>query len=251
MDLDLAGKHALVTGGSRGIGKQVALQLAKEGVDVAIAARGSDGLQSAAREIEAESGRAVHWGAMDTGDPVSIQSGVGRLSEVLGGIDILVNAAARPGGQEAWPAWNEVSDERFFEEMRVKVLGYLRTAECVAPHMMAKRWGRIVNVSGLAARRSGTWLLSVRSISVSALSKNLADELTPFGITVNTVHPGATRTEATSDEQAARATGNLLGRMVEAAEVADVVTFLCSPRSVAITGDTITAGGGVPRVIYY
>ena len=121
-------------------------------------------------------------------------------------------------------------------------MGYLRCAHEVAPRMVSQGWGRIVNVSGLAARQSGSILGSIRNVSVAALSKNLADELSPHGVTVTVVHPGATRTERTSDETASRFTGNLIGRIVEAGEVAFVVAFLASPKSAAITGDAIAVG---------
>jgi NAD(P)-dependent dehydrogenase (short-subunit alcohol dehydrogenase family) len=83
------------------------------------------------------------------------------------------------------------------------------------------------------------------------MSKNLAEELAPHGVNVVTVHPGLTRTEATSDGAAGHPAGNLVGRMIDAREVAYVVTFLASPKSVAIDGDAIAAGGGVPGVIHY
>ena len=144
-----------------------------------------------------------------------------------------------------------MTEEALFEELQVKVLGYLRVAQAVAPFMISNGWGRIINISGLAARQSGSVIGSVRNVAVSALSKNLADELAPHGINVVTVHPGTTRTEATTPEAAARPATNLVGRLIDATEVAHVVTFLASPKSVAIDGDTIAAGGGVPRAIYY
>ena len=144
-----------------------------------------------------------------------------------------------------------MTSELFFEEMNTKVLGYLRCAQAAAPYMIERGWGRIINLSGLAARQSGSVLGSVRNVAVVAMTKNLADELGPHGINVTVVHPGATRTEATSEEAAVRPTANLVGRLIDAREVAYVVAFLASPKSVAITGDTIVAGGGVPRVIYY
>jgi NAD(P)-dependent dehydrogenase (short-subunit alcohol dehydrogenase family) len=146
------------------------------------------------------------------------------------------------------------------------VMGYLRTAREVAPHMIAAGWGRIINISGLAARSTGSIVGSMRNVAVAALTKNLADELGPKGINVTVVHPGLTRTEKTAPLVAARAAsagvsegeieqrmaGNILiGRMVDAAEVADIVAFLASPRSVAINGDAIACGGGVRGAIHY
>ena len=251
MDLELTGKRALVTGGSRGIGKAIARELALEGADVAIAARDQDRIDATVAELARESGRRVIGTSTDTGNGESVEAMVRTSAEALGGIDVLVNAAAQPGGQRPAPRWDGVTGEALFEEIRVKVLGYLRVAQAVAPYMIASRWGRIINVSGLAARQTGSVIGSTRNVAVSAMSKNLADELAPHGINVVTVHPGITRTEATSEEAAQRPAANLVGRMIDAREVAYVVTFLASPKSVAIDGDTIAAGGGVPGVIYY
>ncbi len=126
--------------------------------------------------------------------------------------------------------------------------------------------GRIVNISGLAARQTGSAVGSIRNVAVAALTKNLADELGPFGINVTVVHPGLTRTERTApliqaraaaqgispqDVEAQMASGNAIGVLLDARDVAHVVVFLCSPKSRAIHGDVIAAGGGVPRSIHY
>ena len=251
MDLELTGKRALVTGGSRGIGKAIARELLREGADVAIAARDQARIDATVAELARESGRRVVGTSADTGDGSSVAAMVKASADALGGVDILVNAAARPGGQQPAPRWDAVTEEALFEEIRVKVLGYLRVAQAAAPYMIASGWGRIINVSGLAARQTGSVIGSVRNVSVAAMSKNLADELAPHGINVVTVHPGITRTEATSEEAAQRPAANLVRRMIDAREVAYVVTFLASPKSVAIDGDAIAAGGGVPGPIYY
>ena len=107
--------------------------------------------------------------------------------------------------------------------------------------MIHHGWGRIINISGLAARQSGSTIGSIRNVAVSAMTNNLADELGPHGINVTVVHPGITRTERTTEELAARVTGNTIGRIV----------FLASPKSASITGDAIACGGGVPRAIHY
>lgn len=266
MDLELSGKIAIVTGGSRGIGKAIARQLAGEGCDVALVARRAEALEVAAAEIAAETGRRVIGVAADTGVDANVRSMVQRVVAEWGRVDILVNCAAQPGGQAPPPALGEITDDLFWNDVNVKVLGYLRCAREVAPIMVEQRWGRIVNVSGLAARSTGSTIGSVRNVAVVALTKNLADELGPKGINVTVVHPGTTRTEKTPAVVAARAEqqglpveevekrmgqANLIGRLVDAREIAYVVAFLASPKSVAINGDVIAAGGGVRQAIYY
>ena len=129
---------------------------------------------------------------------------------------------------------------------------YLRTARALAPHLVQNGWGRIVNIGGLALYRTGRPVATLRNVGVAAITKNLADELGPRGINVTAVHPGPTRTEQTDPATVAwAATRNTLGRIVEASEVANVVAFLASPLSVAINGEAIPVGGGLPGDIRY
>ena len=266
MDLKLTGKRALVTGGSKGIGKAIARQLALEGVDVVISARNATDLTATAAELVTETGRRVVGVTADTNSDDSVKALIEATVEALGGIDILINCAAKPGGQAPPPKLAEVTDALFFDDVNVKVLGYLRTAREAAPYMAAGGWGRIINISGLAARQTGSIVGSIRNVAVAALTKNLADELGPKGINVTVVHPGLTRTEKTGPLVAARAaaagvteaevesrlSANIsIGRIVDAAEVADIVAFLASPRSAAINGDAIACGGGAKGAIHY
>jgi NAD(P)-dependent dehydrogenase (short-subunit alcohol dehydrogenase family) len=250
MDLQLAGKTALVTGGSRGIGRAVARALAQEGVDVALVARGREALEAAATELASATGRTVAAFAGDTGDDASVRQVVAAAAARLRGLDILVNCAAPTGG--AAPPLAELRDEQVWTDLNVKVLGYLRCARAAAPYMTERGWGRIVNLGGLAARGAGAMSTSVRNVAVVALTKNLAEELSPRGINVTAVHPGPTRTEATPADAAARmAHLTSVRRAIAADDVAAVVAFLCSPRAVAINGDVIAAGGGLGPAIYY
>ena len=145
-------------------------------------------------------------------------------------------------------------------------MGYIRCAREVVPGMKAAGWGRIVHISGLASRQTGNTVGSIRNVAVAALAKNMAVELGPAGIQVCVVHPGLTRTERTAPLVAARAQAsgkseaeierqmaqlNSIHHIVSAEEVAWVVAFLCSPRSRAINGDAIVAGGGAPGSIHY
>ena len=266
MDLQLEGKRALVTGGSRGIGKAIALELSQEGCDVTIAARDPQRLADAAAEIEAETGRSITCLTVEMSDDDSVRAMVASAAEAMGGLDILVNNAASPGSVYGPKPLAELTEEIVLADINVKVMGYLRCAREAAPHMQRAGWGRIVNVSGLAARGSGNTVGSIRNVSVAAMTKNLADELGPDGINVTVVHPGLTRTEATpariaqlaelggiteAEAEARMAAGNSVRRIIDSEDIAAIVAFLASPRSVAITGDTIAAGGGVGRAIHY
>ena len=266
MDLQLTGKRAVVTGGASGIGRATATLLAAEGADVVIASRSADRLRQAAEEIGASSGRPVHPVPVDTSDETSVRAMAARAAELVGPIEILVNCAAVPAGQRPAGGFETITSEMFWADVNVKVLGYLRCAQALAPGMIAAGWGRIINVSGLAARSTGSVVGSIRNVSVAALTKNLADELGRHGVNVTVVHPGLTRTEATPGVVAATASregiepaaverrlaaGNVVGRMITADEVAAVIVFLASPRSSAINGDAVACGGGAPRAIHY
>jgi NAD(P)-dependent dehydrogenase (short-subunit alcohol dehydrogenase family) len=245
MDLELKGKRAIVTGGSRGIGKAIAGVLAAEGVDVVIAARGQAALERTAAELTAFTGRRIVPVVADTGRKDSVDALVESAVRSLGGVDILVNNAAVPGGISNAARLAEVVDEQVLEDINIKVVGYLRTARAVAPHLVAHGWGRIINIGGLALYNTGRPVATIRNVGVAAVTKNLADELGPRGVHVNALHPGATRTEKTEPEQARQAAARVsIGRIVDAKEVAWVVAFLASPRSVAINGEAIAVGGG-------
>jgi NAD(P)-dependent dehydrogenase (short-subunit alcohol dehydrogenase family) len=266
MDLQLEGKAALVTGGSRGIGKAIALALAREGADVALLARDAVRLGAAAEEIHAATGRRVTTVSADTSDTRAVDDAVASVTAELGRIDILVNNAARPGGAPPRPGIEHLPDDGFLEEMNTKVLGYVRCARAVAPGMKERGWGRIVNISGLAARQTGNAIGSMRNVAVAALTKNFAAELGPFGINVTCVHPGLTWTEGVEAMMEARArerggtleearqrlaAGNSVRRIIDASDIGNLVAFLASPLSIAINGDSIAAGGGLGNAIHY
>lgn len=266
MDLELQGKVAIVTGGSRGIGKAVGRELAAEGTNVALVSRSMATLEPAVADISGSAKGKVQGFACDTTDDASVKAMVDAVAKAFGRVDILVNCAAKPSGQAKPPSLAEITTEEFWDHMNTKVMGYLRTAREVAPHMIKQRSGRIINVSGLGARRTGTTIGSIRNVGVAALTKNLADELGRHGICAVCVHPGLTRTEATAGVVAAQAKAqgvseaeiekrlaatNVLNTLITAEQIAHVCTFLASPKSIALNGETIGAGGGTPQSIHY
>ena len=263
MNLDLSGKTAMITGGSRGIGKSVAFSLAAEGVDIAICAREERSLAKTSKDLSNAFGTNVYFQTADTRNTESINDFVSATINKLGKVDILINNAAAPGGLVMGPL--ETADpEKLLDDLDTKVVGYLRASKAIAPHMKRLGWGRIVNIGGLAARSGGT-ISGMRNIALTHLTKTLSNELGPYGINVNLVHPGATRTERTQplqqeisenegvniDELEKRSSlGVDVRRMIDASEVASLVTFLASPLASAVTGEAIAAGGGVGPAVF-
>tara|TARA_S200000501_G_scaffold8715_1_gene7733 strand:+ start:309 stop:1103 length:795 start_codon:yes stop_codon:yes gene_type:complete len=264
MDLQVSGKVALITGSNRGIGKATAITLSKEGVNIALLARNKDLLAQTKKEIsEISPNIKVEYFICDTKSNDEVQETVENIEKTFGTIDILVNcAAALPEDSTL----ENFDDKKLFEQIEVKVAGYIRCAKSVAPIMKKNGWGRIINISGLNARNSGNLIGSMRNISVSSLTKNLADNLGPFGINVNVIHPGLTYTERSdtgieelskkqniSFEEAKEKmlSNNSINKVITAYDIANIVAFLSSPISKSINGEPIPAGGGMKGFIYY
>jgi len=265
MDLQLAGKVAIVTGATGPLGRATALVLAQEGASVVMAARTQATLDAAVAQVQAQAGGGSVTGLLcDVTNDASVEDMVDEVVRRFGSVDILVHSAApsvRSGGasgaNEALP-----DREAFNAEMDVKLFGAVRCVRAVAPHMEAAGWGRIVLLSGTNARNSGSAAGSMRNASVIALAKNLADEYGPKGINVSTVNPGIVKTEKTPGRaqrlgmtleafEASVGRETAIGRMVTGEEVAWVIAFMCSPKSVSIAGDVVTVSGGAGKAIYY
>ena len=270
MDLGLEGKRAIVTGGSKGIGKAIARELAREGVDVAIVARSRDQLESTAKELAVETKRRVIPLVADVTSKEQVDRMVAEAAERLGGLHILVNSGSPPGGTATGPI-ETVIDEDLLQDFNVKYVGALRCVRAAIPFLKQQGWGRIINISGTNARNAGNLSGGARNGALVHFTKTLAVHLGRHGITVNCVHPGVTRTERTPRLLAARATelgvtpdeaeqrdfapdsprGNAIGRMVDASEIAYVTAFLASEKSWSISGELIVATGGAGRAVYY
>jgi NAD(P)-dependent dehydrogenase (short-subunit alcohol dehydrogenase family) len=268
MDLQLKGKAAFITGGSMGIGKAAALELAREGVDVAIAARRLPILEEAAAELRAALAGVAGAGrvlpvAVDTTDMASVNAAMAKTAEAFGRIDILVNGAAHPGGLVR-SELAEADPQGLLQDIDIKVVGYFRCAKAVAPYMREHRYGRIINIGGLTGRGSKQ-LSGMRNVAIVHMTKTLSDQLGPDGITVNTVHPGVVETphihelyEKEAQKQgisAAEVEANYvkvtpIRRVLQPEEMGWIIAFLASPRSGSITGESLGCDGGLTRGIF-
>ena len=270
MELGLRGKHAIVTGGSKGIGKAIARELAREGVDLAIVARSRAPLEATARELESETGRQIIPLVADVTSKEQIDRMVAQAAERLGGLHILVNSGSPPGGTATGPI-ETIIDQELLDDFNVKYVGALRCARAAIPYLKEQGWGRIINISGTNARNAGNLSGGARNGSLVHFTKTLAVHLGRYGITVNCIHPGTTRTERTAGLLAARAAelhitpdevergdfapdsprGNAIGRMVDASEIAHLTVFLASDKAWAVSGELVVATGGAGRAVYY
>lgn len=256
MDLELQGKVAIVTGGSKGIGKAIALELAKEGVDVAIASRSKGPLEKTAKELSAETGRKITPIVADMTIWDDVQNMVETTLSTLGKVDILINNAAMVGGQVKGTL-AEATEKDMSEDLDTKVVGYFRCMKAVVPHMQKQKWGRIISIGGVSARQSTIY--GMRNTAVVHMTKTFSDQLGADGITLNVVHPGLTLSEGVETMLDSRAQSQGIGRdeieknitqnvaikrAIDPKELAWLVTYLSSPKAECITGEVIAAGGG-------
>ena len=263
MDLRLNGKVAVVTGGSLGIGRQVAEAFSAEGVRVAIVARSKDTLEKAAREISAKTGVEVLAVPADVSNTAQVEEAIQQIADRFGRLDILVNGAAHPGGLVRSEI-EHADPEGLLEDINIKVVGYMRFAKAAAAHMRAGGFGRIINIGGLTGRGSKQ-LSGMRNVAIAHMSKTLSDQLGPSGITVNVIHPGVVETPHIQElyEKEAKLQGltaqqveanyakaTPIRRVLQVNEIADVVLFLASERAGAITGESIAVDGGITRGIF-
>jgi NAD(P)-dependent dehydrogenase (short-subunit alcohol dehydrogenase family) len=265
MDLQLKGKRALISGASRGLGRAIALELGLEGADCAISARGMGALRATAAELAAAGGRKCVPIHADTNDHESIKRMVDSAAAALGGLDILVNCAARVMKGEARETLENTADDLILKDYNEKVVGYLRCIRAVVPHLRKAGGGRILNLSGSAARFGGFLSSGARNAAIVNMSKSLSMELAPQQIYVNTILPGVTRTEAFDEKMRLQAetkgipveehirqvsARRTLGRVVTAEELASVAVFLVSPRAIGINGETIAVTGGEGTTVH-
>ena len=259
MDLGLNGKRAIVTGGSRGIGKQCALALAQEGVQVCIAARTQETLNQALTEIN-QTGPKGHAVAGDLTTQANCEKVVQATIARFGGVDILVNNVGAARNVDIL----ELSPELIDDALALKTYSYLRMSQLVIPYMKKNRWGRIINIAGSAGTSPtrGNIPTGAANITILNITRALSDAVSGDGILVNTVCPGLTNTGRARTQQGARAEregrdveallqalGQELpaGRIAEPEEVANVVVFLASEACSYMFGTALYMDGGKRR----
>jgi NAD(P)-dependent dehydrogenase (short-subunit alcohol dehydrogenase family) len=260
VDLNLSGRRALITGGSKGIGLAIAAELAAEGVDVAICARNPGEVEAAAQRLRG-SGRTVHAQVADVTDPDQVVDVVERSAQALGGLDILVNnaGAAHPGNFES------LSDDDWRADLDVKLFSQIRCTRAALPHLRASPAPRVININSVYARYPDPsfFATTVNRAACLNLSKALAREFGTDGILVNSVNIGFVVTPQWENIRARRAPDSTpeeffaslakdevpLGRFGSVDEVSGLVAFLASDRSSYLTGTSIDVAGGMGKYV--
>jgi NAD(P)-dependent dehydrogenase (short-subunit alcohol dehydrogenase family) len=248
VDLSLEGKVAVITGGSKGIGRRIADVFAEAGAAVALAARGEGDLTQAAKEIEAAGGRALPV-VTDVGEPSAVQNLIDRTVAELGTVDILVNNAGSAPFLSTLAQIREGGFEKYF---RINFLGAMYASKAVAPILLEKGAGCVLNVASVAGyiASPGLTYYSTAKAALINLTKTLALEWASSRIRVNAVAPGWVETEMNVVARQSPKFYNMalagipLGRWGTADDVAGAALFLCSPAASFITGATLVIDGG-------
>ncbi len=257
MDLGLQGRVAFVAAASKGLGRAVAEELAAEGVDLFLCARGADTLQQTATEIADRSNVRVIASAGDVSKAEDVRRLVREAITQLGKIDILVtNAGGPPGGK-----FESLTAENWSDAVDLTLLSVVNLTREILPGMKERRWGRVINITSIAARQPVDGLMLSNSVraAVTGFAKTLSNEVAPFGVTVNNILPGYTRTERVEQlsettarregiprEQAlSRWEGEIpMQRLGEPREFGAVAAFLASERASYVTGVSLPVDGG-------
>ncbi len=262
MDLQLDGKIVAITGGSMGIGKAIALGMAREGCKVALCARGREGLEAAAREVTDATGREALSITADLTSDADAKKFIDRTAEHFGRIDILVNnAGAAPGG-----VLEGLSEDDWEAALQLKFMGYVRCTRHVIPHMRRQGGGRIVNLIGNDGVKHSYWEIAPGAANAAGqnFTLSIAAQYARENITLVAVNPGPVRTERwdglvramsrdmkipyeQADTLAPRSIP--LGRIAEPDEVANLVAYLASPLAHFVNGTMIEIDGGQQKPV--
>ena len=258
MDMGIKGRAALVTGGSRGIGRETARQFLEEGVRVMICGRNAETLEKTRAELAKATGGEIHATVADMTKEADIARLIDAAKQRFGTIDILVNNA----GQMYSGRFAVMNDAGLKEQLETKLFGFLRAIRLVYPMMKERHWGRIVNLIGGAGKEPDPYMFGsgITNSALLNITKSLSTEFGEDGVLVNAVCPGwvdtnlwqrnaqglAAELAVKSAEEARRlaARKNSLNRFGKPAELANAIVFLCSERASYITGVSLNLDGG-------
>ncbi len=265
MNLNLKDKNAIVCASSQGLGKAAALDLAEEGVNLAICSRDQDKINKVKEEIHQKINSEIKVIALqvDLDSPDEIQAFYKQVENDLGSVDILVNNNGGPPPS----TFEQLSDDDWQKAFNSTMMSCLRLSKLVIPNMKKNAWGRIINISSVSVKTpvNGLFLSNSLRMGVLGWAKALSDELAPHGVTVNTVCPGYTKTERVEailetqsnssglkkeDIEKSIAENIPMKRVGEAEDLAGLITFLASEKADYMTGLAIQVDGGSARTFY-
>jgi len=264
MDLNISGKRAVITGGSKGIGREIALTLSKEGVDVLICARGQEDLDNTVSYIRSQTnGKVIGV----TGD-LKIKSECDKIMdyaiENLGGIDILVCSANQPGGGTFF----SLEEKDWSDHMDVKFMSSFHCARKAIPDMQSRQWGRVILIAGMGSRAYRPFAMDNGPVcaALANFGKQLANQVVGDGICVNVILPGLTNTprriekmktiaklenKSIEEVEVQELQGIPMNRFIRSDEIADLTAFLSSDRAASIVGQNIAIDGGASEAVFY
>jgi 3-oxoacyl-[acyl-carrier protein] reductase len=258
MEISLKGRCAIITGGSKGIGLGVATRFAASGADVAIVARGTDGIAQAMNSIGAQAKGRVFGAQGDVAKAADVQRVYDQVMKAFGKIDIVVNSA----GESRTGAFESITDELWLQDFDQKLFAAIRLIRLVWPQMKERRWGRIINVLNIGAKapRAGSAPTSVTRAAGMALTKVLAGEGAPHNVLVNAMLVGlieadqhvqrAARTGVAYEDYKTKTAKEIpVGRMGRPEELANLACLLVSEQGAYITGTAINVDGGRSPVV--
>ena len=263
MDLSIKGKNAIVCASSQGLGKSAAVDLAKEGVNLAICSRNKDKINLVKEEIEQIADVKVVAIEADLSSGKDINDLFQEAKKELKAIDILINNNGGPPPS----TFEELTDEDWQRTFNSTMMSAIRLSKLVLPDMKKNKWGRIINISSVSVKTPVNGLFLSNSIRMGVLgwAKALSDEVAPHGITVNSVCPGTTKTERIeqilnaqsessgkdkSEIEEAMANSIPMLRIGEATDLSALITFLASEKASYMTGLAVQVDGGSARTFY-